>query len=801
MKKLTLITIIFFCLQSIFAQEIYSKLKIHLENHQVSDLIQLGIDADHGIYAEGKFFTSDFSASDRVILDRENIPYEILVDDVVAQFYYDNAHPNSEPKAGEKSITCFNNTPLPVVPNHWHLGTMGGYFTYTEMLQMLDSMAAEYPTLISARAPLSNTLTTYEGRTVYMVKVSDNVNLSEAAEPKLLYTALHHAREPLSLSQMIMYLYYVLENYNTNPRVKNIVDNSEMYFVPCLNPDGYLYNQSTNPGGGGMWRKNRRLNSDGTFGVDLNRNYGYLWAYDNIGSSPTRSSDTYRGTSAFSEPETRMIRDFVASMRCEIVLNYHTYGNDVVYPWGFINQSTPDSAIFKRYAAYMTKENNYKYGTGFETVGYNTNGDSDDFGYGDSVTKNQYFSMTPECGDAFWMPSTQITATCQNLILQNIKTAELVIDAAILVDKSPVITTLTNGFFSCEVERLGLNNTDTFKLECFSLTSGLTVSNTPKYFINMNLLEKKIDSVSYSLDTSILVGNSFSYYWKLTAKGFSIYDTINHNYEDSLEVLYTTDASSISGWTNSGSRNWGISTTQFISAPSSIHDSPTGSYSNNASYILTNNTIINLTNANAAYLTFYCKWNIEDNYDYAEVMALDVATNIATPLCGRYTVAGSTNQDVGNPLYDGVQNTWVHENIDLSDYLGKQIKIRLRLVTDAGSTADGFYFDDMEVLTAYVDSTADTTVDTTNTGIRNIIINTIQVYPTYTQDEVMIIANSQQSIQSYQLVDQLGNVVVNKQNLNSDKQAIDIRNYSKGIYYLKVIDRYNQLQTFKLMKY
>lgn len=800
MKKIYLLSILFFGLQGLFAQEKYSKLKIHLENNSVVDLINLGIDADHGIYAEGKYFTSDFSASDRVILDQASIPYEVLVDDVIAQFYEDNAHPNNIVKSGEKSISCYSNAPLPVVPNHWHLGTMGGYFTYNEMLQMLDSMAAEYPTLITSRTPLSNVLTTYEGRTVYIIKVSDNANMSEAAEPKLLYTALHHAREPLSLSQMIMYLYYILENYNTDPRIKNIVDNSEMYFVPCLNPDGYLYNESTSPSGGGMWRKNRRLNSDGTFGVDLNRNYGYLWAYDNVGSSPTRSSDTYRGTSAFSEPETRMIRDFVASVPCQIVLNYHTYGNDVVYPWGFINQSTPDSAIFKRFASYITKENNYKTGTGFETVGYNTNGDSDDFGYGDSVTKNQYFSMTPECGDAFWMPSTQITSTCQNLLLQNIKTAELVIDAGSIEDKSTMITSEISGFFKYEIERLGLKNTDTFKVACFSLTPGLTVSNTPKYFINMNLLEKRMDSVAYTLDTSVLVGNSFSYYWKLTTAGYSIYDTIIHNYEDSLYLLLSNNASSITGWTNSGTRNWGVSTTQFVSSPSSIHDSPTGSYSNNSTYILTNNTILDLSTASAAYLNFYCKWNIEDNYDYAEVMALDLSSNIATPLCGNYTVIGSSNQDVGNPLYDGVQNTWVKENIDLSDYLGKQIKIRLRLVTDAGSTADGFYFDDMEVLVASIDSTADSTTDTTNIGIRNVDVKSIQVYPTYTQDEVMIVANSQQAIQSYLLVDQIGNVILEKQNLNSDKQVIDIRNYSKGIYYLKVIDRNNQLQTFKLLK-
>src|SRR6185503_2455375 len=102
----------------------------------------------------------------------------------------------------------------------------------------------------------------------------------------------------------------LLENYNTNPEVKYLIDNLEMYFVPVVNPDGYIYNETTNPNGGGMWRKNRRDNLDGEYGVDLNRNYGYNWGYDNNGSDPNTASDTYRGDTSFSEPETQNLKNF-----------------------------------------------------------------------------------------------------------------------------------------------------------------------------------------------------------------------------------------------------------------------------------------------------------------------------------------------------------------------------------------------------------------------------------------------------------------------------------------------------------
>src|SRR5690606_9786063 len=120
------------------------------------------------------------------------------------------------------------------------------------------------------------------------------------------------------------------------PEVRYLVDNTEMYFIPCINPDGYIYNETTDPFGGGLWRKNRWKGDDGmVYGVDLNRNYGYEWGADNSGSSPQPNGQTFRGTGPFSEPETQAVKFFCDSHQFRIALNYHTYGNLLIHPWGY----------------------------------------------------------------------------------------------------------------------------------------------------------------------------------------------------------------------------------------------------------------------------------------------------------------------------------------------------------------------------------------------------------------------------------------------------------------------------------
>jgi carboxypeptidase T len=422
MKTYLLTLFVLFCFTSkVFAQQPkYYRVQLFTNEKGLQRLSVSGVAIDHGETKKGYWFISDFSEDELMIIKHSKIPYKVLIDDVASYYVNRNNTPEENIQAAAACATY-------TTPVNFTLGRMGGYYKYNEMLAALDNMVLKFPSLITAKQIVSSTLTTAQGRRLYYVKISDNPNTNES-EPKILYTALHHAREPESLSQLIFFMWYLLENYKTNSYVKSLVDSTEMYFIPCVNPDGYIYNQTTNPNGGGLWRKNRRNNGGGSYGVDLNRNYSYKWGYDNVGSSGSTSSDTYRGPSAFSEPETRMIRNFCNFHSFFFSLNHHTYGNYMIYPYGYkANTLTPDANLFSQYATRMVQCNAFKPGTANQTVGYVANGVSDDWMYAEQSTKAKIFALTAETGsgtDGFWPRSSRIIPIAQANMDMNLAAAQ-----------------------------------------------------------------------------------------------------------------------------------------------------------------------------------------------------------------------------------------------------------------------------------------------------------------------------------------------------------------------------------------
>ncbi len=305
-------------------------------------------------------------------------------------------------------IVAFNQSRL--TPNK----DMGGYKTLDEINAWIDNFIALHPTFVSAKQQIG---TTIEFRPMWAFKVSDNPNIDED-EPEILYTSAIHAREVITPELLIYFLTHLANNYGTDPTVTDLVDNREMWFVLNVNPDGYRYNQTIAPNGGGMWRKNRRQNPDFiSHGIDLNRNFGYMWGYDNSGSSPDMDDDTYRGPSAFSEPETQAIRDFITAHNFIITVYYHSYSNLVLWPWGYAYIYTPEQNLFQAIGDSIATFNGYN-----PTVSwglYRTNGASDDWGYGEQTTKNKNYSFTIEVGsqsDYFWPPLNRIPQlTSENL--------------------------------------------------------------------------------------------------------------------------------------------------------------------------------------------------------------------------------------------------------------------------------------------------------------------------------------------------------------------------------------------------
>jgi len=801
MKKLFSLLLLFVFSFVTYAQQTkYSRAKIYLDGKEktLKNLSQLGLAVDHGENKKNVYFISDFSEHEINIAKEHGYTVDIIIDDV-AKHYAEQNKPepvkkkeDADGSSNNRSSNCNSSLSSNIItPTNFQLGSMGGYFTYSEMLVILDSMTSKFPNLITAKQPIGS-FNSIEGRPIYFLKISDNPNVNEN-EPQIIYTALTHAREPASLSQMIFYMYYLLENYATNPEIHALIDNTELYFVPCLNPDGYVYNQSTNPNGGGMWRKNRRNNNDGTFGVDLNRNYGFDWGYDDIGSSPITSNETYRGTAEFSEPETQAIKWFDEQHQFKMSINYHTYGNDLIYPWGYIaDLYTADSAVFVNHTRLMTSVNHFTAGTGNQTVQYVTNGDSDDWGYGEHTTKPKILSMTPEVGDpndGFWPPQNMIITMCQNSLWQNIYGAELIGKYAIAKDLSPSTIINLNGFLNYSIQRLGLDSPAVYTASIIPLDNWISSVGSPKTYTGMSLLQIKQDSISYTLNPSITSGQVFKYILRVNNGLYNNDDTISKIFGQN-SVSYSNNGSSVSGFTSAGG-SWGVSTTEYVSAPSSITDSPNGNYNDNVNKTLTLNNSIVLTSALSASLNFWTKWDIEAGYDYVEVMASNDGGNSWTPLCGNYTKPGS--QDMGNPLYDGLQSTWVPEEMSLNDYIGGTIKIRFQLVSDQGVNYDGFYFDDLSVNIVSSATKIDELKNKENSILQNI------PNPATTFTEVNFAFNNKKDL-SLNIYNSLGELV--KQEKISDQQtsiSIDVSPLSNGTYFYRICNDSFQSKMMKLV--
>ena len=202
-----------------------------------------------------------------------------------------------------------------------------GYYTVAEIEAEIDAAVAAYPGLATKVniSTLPGAVLTHEGRSIFALKVSDNVATDED-EPAILLAAQHHARELNSPHMVIRAFQRVLAGYATDPALQAVVDNYEVWFVPMVNPDGVNHVWTVD----NLWRKNRRNNGT-NYGVDNNRNYPFLWGL--CGASTTTSSDTYRGPSAGSEPENVTMRNLVARVRPEIYLDFHSYGQDVLRMW------------------------------------------------------------------------------------------------------------------------------------------------------------------------------------------------------------------------------------------------------------------------------------------------------------------------------------------------------------------------------------------------------------------------------------------------------------------------------------
>jgi carboxypeptidase T len=208
------------------------------------------------------------------------------------------------------------------------------YHNYAEMTAEINQALTDHPALISKRVIGQS----YQGREIWALKISDNVATDEA-EPEVLFTHHQHAREHLTVEMALYLVSLFTDSYATDSRVQSLVNSREIWIVPDLNPDGGEYDIAT--GSYRSWRKNRQPNAGSSnVGTDLNRNWDYNWGCCG-GSSGSTSSSTYRGPSAESAPEVRVVANFVRSrviggrQQISTHIDFHTYSQLILWPYGY----------------------------------------------------------------------------------------------------------------------------------------------------------------------------------------------------------------------------------------------------------------------------------------------------------------------------------------------------------------------------------------------------------------------------------------------------------------------------------
>lgn len=220
-------------------------------------------------------------------------------------------------------------------------GPNGAYHSYQELETELAALQARFPDL----AKVTSLGLSLEKRRLLALKISDHPDRDED-EAGVLFVGGHHAREWISVEVPLLIAKSLLESYASDPSVRDLVDASEIWIVPMINPDGVEYSIRSYR----YWRKNRRDNGDGSFGVDLNRNYGHQWGTDEIGSSSDPSSEVFRGRAAFSEPESRAVRDLLLRRSFAAAVSYHSFDQLLLYPWSYTAQPAPRRNEFEALA-------------------------------------------------------------------------------------------------------------------------------------------------------------------------------------------------------------------------------------------------------------------------------------------------------------------------------------------------------------------------------------------------------------------------------------------------------------------
>ena len=284
------------------------------------------------------------------------------------------------------------------------------YMTYSQVLNYLN-------TLVALRPDLAETFVvgqTVEGRDIVGIRFT---GAGTQTKPGIFYHGGQHAREWITVPAALYVADQLLREYDNDPYIHDLVDRLEWFIVPVMNPDGYIYSHTSDR----MWRKNRRYNGSGIWGVDLNRNWGVGWG--GAGSSGFPNDQTYRGPSAFSEPETQAMRDWILNhtnivAHCDL----HSYSQLIMYPYGYTGSlpSFYDRLQYEFLAESMADivhsvhGETYEYGPVYSTI-YVVGGGSIDWVYDVGGAFSFTYELRDDGSYGFVLPAWQIRPNCEEV--------------------------------------------------------------------------------------------------------------------------------------------------------------------------------------------------------------------------------------------------------------------------------------------------------------------------------------------------------------------------------------------------
>lgn len=321
------------------------------------------------------------------------------------------ATPKAVARAKAAGLTVLSAQPLPV-----RLHTLGfpsqdsEYHTYAQTVAELKALAGKAPDIAS----VFSIGKTVQGRDIWALRLSPDAKGDAPSKfPGAAFIGEHHAREHLS-NEVPLRLAGRLVDNRTDPEVARLLASRDIVIVPTLNSDGAEYDVTGDKYH--MHRKNMRDNGDGSFGVDLNRNYGFHWGEG--GASADTGDDTYRGPAAFSEPETQAVKAYLeAHANIKVLLSYHTFSELVLYPWGHTDAPIDDQAALK---AYQVMAGEMGRMTGYtpeqSSALYIASGDLTDWSWGARGIFSFTFEMMPKSmWDGGFYPGAAAIATSVQL--------------------------------------------------------------------------------------------------------------------------------------------------------------------------------------------------------------------------------------------------------------------------------------------------------------------------------------------------------------------------------------------------